>query len=540
MAAAEVTTMILRFRDLVTPPGGTIELHREFIRTGGYVWWGWWSKAGERIPVDVFITLQKIAIAGALEALLFDSGHNQIHRVVCTDIHWRAKQDRGISPEPNMTPPYYRDREYLAWFKFREINPDPHDAAALHELSYVRVDEFFEDKPSRYTPFYGKQIYSVDELRQQDRTIWFTRPVKPLDPTHFVSLLDPDRITPAHFPRHVIESKSHYIALTSDVHFSADGHHGFPTVSTHDKFDLGQRIEMCLTDNGIKDLAALIVAGDLTWKAVKEEYDLANAFMQRVGSWAKLRNYQYMTCPGNHDLAFSVDPAKKALPITVAPDVARHAYESFYEELFYLKPNEFLCSGRRLLLAGCVPVEIVALNSSLLEQHKKAFQGHGFIGEAQLRHAAEAMEWKSDQSPDSVRAYRIVVVHHHLLPVTYREAAQYGGVYSVALDAEALTRWVVEHRVKLVIHGHMHQPFMAKVSRPRDTTKPGDEWHSFTILGLGSAGVEAQHLGEVMQNTFAVLDLSQERKMIVKVFTLHPTLPSKLLWELPLETNGGE
>ena len=54
MAAADVTTMVLRFRDLVTAPGDTIQEHYDVSQKEGFVWWGWWSKAGERIPDDVF------------------------------------------------------------------------------------------------------------------------------------------------------------------------------------------------------------------------------------------------------------------------------------------------------------------------------------------------------------------------------------------------------------------------------------------------------------------------------------------------------
>jgi hypothetical protein len=280
-----------------------------------------------------------------------------------------------------------------------------------------------------------------------------------------------------------------------------------------------------------------MVAGDLTWKAVKAEYDIAKAFLERVGSWAKLDNYQFMVCPGNHDLAFTDDPTKKNLPIAAVPANARQAYEEFYESLFYLRPNEYLCTGRRFLLAGSVPVEIIALNSSLLEQHKDAFQGHGFVGENQLRHAAAEMGWRANPTRGVVRPFRIVIVHHHLLPVTYQEEAKYGQLYSVALDAEAIARWLVEHRVDLVVHGHMHQPFIAAVCRPVQPPSPGKEWHKFRVLGLGSAGVESGHLGEVKENTFAVLDFSKHGRMTIKSFTLHPTNPSRLLWDLTIDTS---
>jgi hypothetical protein len=314
MPANEVTTMFLRFRDLVTEPGGTIETHAEVIDKEKHVWWGWWSKAGERIPDEMFRLLKAKAKGGPLDVYLFDSGRNQVHRATLADIRWEVDHSRAGSPEVEKTPRYYSDQKYLAWFKFIEITRTPENPSLLQQFACVQIDEFFTDQPSRYTPFYGKWIHSPEELRQQDRTIWFVRPFKAGDATHSVSLLDADRIAPAHFPRHVIESKSSHIALASDVHFSVDGHHGFPTTSTHDQLDLGARIELCLTDNKIKGLAAFVVAGDLTWKSAKEEYDLAEAFLKRVNSWAKLRNYQFVVCPGNHDRGWSSSSAIRLSP----------------------------------------------------------------------------------------------------------------------------------------------------------------------------------------------------------------------------------
>jgi hypothetical protein len=287
MAASDVTTMVLRFRDLVTAPGGTIEEHSKVISEvgkKGFVWWGWWSKAGERIPDETFRLLKASAKKNPLVIYLFDSGRGFIYRAECGDIHWQTDHEPVESPDATTTPPYYKGQKYLAWFQLRQIFPTPEDPSTLKGLTYVQVDEFFKDSASRYVPFYGKRVDSPDELRQQDRTIWFVRPFRPGDGTHAISLLGQSRITPAHFPRRPIDTTSPYLALTSDVHFSVDDHHGFPKESTAGQVDLGLRIERCLRDNNINDLAGLVVAGDLTWKAIKEEYDLAKAFLQRVAS----------------------------------------------------------------------------------------------------------------------------------------------------------------------------------------------------------------------------------------------------------------
>jgi hypothetical protein len=201
--------------------------------------------------------------------------------------------------------------------------------------------------------------------------------------------------------------------------------------------------------------------------------------------------------------------------------------------MFYLAPNEYLSCGRRLLIGRAVPLEVVCLNSSWLQQEQGMFQGHGFVGEQQLSDAEKRMGWQAEDT--SPRTYRIVVLHHHILPTTYRFSPERGYPYSVVLDAEALVRWLVRHRVDLVLHGHMHQPFCARVSRPVDLSNPDGQWHEFHILGMGSSGVNAAELGETKDNTFGVLRFEAEG-LSVYVHTIHPTNPSRLLWhaKLPL------
>ena len=45
-------TVILRFRDLNT--SNTIKVHKDIIDLFGSVWWGWWAKPQEKVPIDEF------------------------------------------------------------------------------------------------------------------------------------------------------------------------------------------------------------------------------------------------------------------------------------------------------------------------------------------------------------------------------------------------------------------------------------------------------------------------------------------------------
>jgi len=177
---------------------------------------------------------------------------------------------------------------------------------------------------------------------------------------------------------------------------------------------------------------------------------------------------------------------------------------------------------------------VALLNSSLLQQSPGSFQGHGFVGDPQLRHVAQEMGW--NKPAEGGRAFRVLVVHHHLLPVTFREDPVDGRLYSIALDAEAIMRWIVKHRVDVVLHGHMHQPFYVTITRP-ETPQAGTP-HTFAVFGAGSAGVEASHLGEPRRNMFATLTFSSEA-VTVTARSVDSANPSEELWSVrhPVKRN---
>lgn len=529
MPASETTSIILRYRDLVTAPGGTLTAHDEQRAASGSVWWGWWSKLGERVPSEEFAHLTRLARAqGGLEIWLFDSGREQLFRARCTDIVWDPVSDRIPSPDAAKTPAYYGSQQYLAWFKLTELSlaPEPDPDATLQRFSYERVDAFFDDASSRYGDFYGKQVSSVDELRQQERTIWFVRPFRQSDPHHQIRLLDARQLSPTHYPAHYEQSPSVRLLWLSDVHCSIDGEHAFPTTADEAASPLGPRIEQACRDHGVTDLAGLILSGDLAWKADPAEFEQARQIAAHLQHWASLERYQVAVCPGNHDVAFSTTPWVKNSTVARSEAVARAGYEEFYSKMFYMSPNEFLTCGRRFLLGGAVPVEIVCLNSSFLGQQAGMFVGHGFVGERQLRDAAEQMGWDAARDVGGPRPLRVVVVHHHLLPVTFREAPGAGWTYSVMLDAEALTRWIARYGVQVVLHGHMHTPFYSQVTRRASFQADESSRHRFHVFGMGSSGVHQRHWGEIKGNAFAVLTFGRESLTVV-YYGVHPTDPSQ-------------
>ncbi len=527
-------SLILRFRDLVTSPGDTLALHRHILggtRRQPRVWWGWWNKAGERAPAELFQHLQGVAHKSGLDVFLFDSGRSRLHRARCTDIQWKAAP--FVSPKRVATPAYYRDQQYLAWFELASIADEEVDAAELGRWSYHRVDAFFEDRPSRFDAFYDKQVSSAEELRQQDRSIWFVRPFRAEDRTNVVSLLDARTLKPSNFPTIYEQLEEDTLLWMSDTHFSVDDHHAFPRPDGQVERPGERPLELALErEVGSRKVGGFLISGDVSWRAEPEEFAQAREMIWRL--LGRRSPYRVALCPGNHDIAFSRDPAKKDAPIKNAAPEARKAWEEeLWAKLFYLPPPPCLASGRRFLVGNAVPVEIACLNSSHLQQHPKLFQGHGWLGDDQLELVEREMGW-AERPPRAV-PFRVVMLHHHVVPVTHRELPRANASYSVVLDAVALLRWCVRHGVRLILHGHMHQPHVTRLSM-RDEA---GEWHTITIAAMGSTGVEPNHVGEVAKNTFGLLRFGDEA-VDITFHTVHRTNPSEELKNLAVRVSYRE
>jgi hypothetical protein len=538
-------TLILRFRDLVTSTGDTLARHREIVaKPPGQVWWGWWHKDGERAPYREFKQLAVVARSPAgLDILLFDSGRKTLHKAHCTEIKWET--DEAIeAPDPALTPSYYRRQRYRAWFRFDRIEDyDTSDAPtkgdpvaierALRAWSYRRVDGFFDVRPSRFDAFYDKRVHSLEELRQQDRSIWFLQPFEEAHRIHEVSLLDARTLKPENYPATYEQIEEDSLLWLSDTHWSVDHHHAFADPA--DRSRPGERsLDVALQrelagpvhtqfSRGGPPLAwgGILHTGDVTWRAAAGEFEQGYSALGQLLDGRS--SYRLAMCPGNHDLAFSTDPADKDTPIRHTGPRARAGWVDFYKSLFYIPPTNTLASGRRFLMGNTVPVEIACLNSCHLQQHKDLFQGHGWIGDDQLEEVELGMGWRDRPA----RAFRMVMLHHHVVPVTHRELPRAGASYSVVLDAVALLRWCVKFGVRLILHGHMHQPHVTRLSMRNEA----GAWHTITIASMGSSGVEQGHLGEVGKNTFGLLRFADDAAELTW-HTVHRTNPSEELTTL--------
>lgn len=507
--AKDVETLILRFRDGLGTDN-TIEKHQQIITEKGYVWWGWWAKPQETIPVATFSEMcVKISKNNNLQIYLFDSGSLNLYKAVCTKIEYEPSKEKINSPDPEATPSYYRKSMYFAWFKFTSIEQCDAADFKVKEYSYADIDEFFNDGISSFRVFDNKIIFSAQELQSQQRTIWFIRKKKGVDKKHEIMSFVPFKMSADNVDSTFKVLPNNKILWLSDLHFSRS-HHAFTKTETEDN-SLNAKLNEALEKENVTP-SAVIVSGDITFQALPEEYGEAEDLIGKLNSAYNLVGSSYAITPGNHDLAFSDRPDKPDSPITKTYPEAKKNYESFYNKVFGCMPTDELYSIRRYLTPDLMPVEIICANSCYLQQSPGSFQGLGYVGSNQLNKIREELKLTDLASP-----IRILVLHHHLMPVMYKETPEYDKFYSLMLDAEAVAQFVCVNNIKVVLHGHNHKEFYAEVIR-----KIEDKKKKFYIIGLGSSGVKQEELSDRRQNMFALITVDK-KEMKIDGIPISPT-----------------
>ena len=511
MLNQKLKTIILRFRDLATPD--TIAAHKKVIDLNGEVWWGWWSKPQEKLPIEEFKVLRGLSRSeNRLEIFLFNSGSEDLYTATCSDIDFE-NGDCKQSPNKEKTPSYYSDNQYMAWFKFTAISEPFSNGEAktrLKKHSYYKVDDFFISGKSQFTPFYNKRVYSQNELFQQQRTIWFLKEFERGDKSHEIhsymqSLTDGKNIQ-ANFK---VLSSPHILWL-SDLHFSEKDKHAFITAAG-DTNRLSIRLQNEINKMDSLSISSIIVSGDLTFSSTEKEFIMAEEFCRDMNSFFALSGADYCIVPGNHDIAFSNKPFNESDPVTVAFENAKELYVDFLKRIKGIEPEDELYSVHRLLTVDLKPLEIICMNSCLLQQDEEHFRGMGFAGNDQIRKIEDALDLTKGTD-----VFRILVLHHHLIPTLFKEDPKPDTMYSIMLDSEAVSQFIIRNNIKLVLHGHAHKEFYSEIIRKKDGSK-----YKYYIVGLGSTGVIFSKLSDCNPNMFAIIT-TESSSLIINGYSLFP------------------
>lgn len=444
---------------------------------------------------------------------LLDSGQERLYKAQCCDIYC-TEVEKKLSPDALCTPEYYKDNSYYAWFKFSSI--EECEATELNDYSYLESHSLFKDGETNYNLFFNKVVFSIAELIQQNRTVWFLRRFKDGDKENEIILLNANVVQPYIFSDKHKELKGDTFLWLSDLHFS----NGLLSVkSTINNESLLNHIKYCSDkENVFDDISSLIISGDITDCGSAEGYRMAEEFIVDINreSECKLDADNILICPGNHDIKRKEfnHPKKSDPELFNNSEDAAVNFTAFFKDIYNIKPNKFLASGRKYLTKSGQSVEIAAINTIMLQQYKD-FEGHGYITQEQLDFVEESMQWKTDKPTSN---YRIVVMHHHYCPGCLSEKIEMDKPSSVVYDADRLLQWLVKNNVKLLLHGHKHNKFLSKVSSPikrDDKSIDVNRMHDIHIVSAGGIGARGT------ENRFGTLTFTPN-ELCVRVYKIYP------------------
>lgn len=420
--------LVLRFSNFERP---TIDEHMSIVaKAGGSVWWGWWKKVHEGFPERLHQVSRLVEELGQVDLGLVERASGQFFVAACDMIAIQGGQPIP-SPEPSLTPAYYRDEKFPAWFRFTSIRA---------------VDQ-------------GAWETQFGLVPRGDPTIYEAQRPRPDVPTEVIEA--------------EVESTSGVVVHISDLHFGSD--HGYPTQSaTTVQFSLLDRILRSVPSKP----ACLVVSGDLTTKGDYQGLIQGRQFVEKLRDAFGLPTNAVVIAPGNHDILISETELTR--------DFSNEQPFRDLTALFYGRavPNERIhdirdAKGRHFILG--------VLNSSR-PRHLKTMD-YGYVGIDRSEPVFESLGKLRLRPRDPVWA--AVVLHHHILSAAMVEEPERERPVSMTLDAGELVALAHKHGVNAMLHGHQHMPFVGQVQRLAEFSSDGAtplKCAPVRVLGAGSAG----------------------------------------------------
>lgn len=257
---------------------------------------------------------------------------------------------------------------------------------------------------------------------------------------------------------------------------------------------------------GNEPIHAVIVTGDVTYRARPEEFARVVENLKDLLQLLQLGADRLLLIPGNHDADWGLPMEERFT-----------AYREAYRRLRGVDADESCHDEIVVSLPGHERIRFVGMNSCLIESKEHA--GIGAVGDELL---SDFLATSSAEGPFTTT---VLCLHHHLLPVSYEDLEyEHMKRSSVTLDAKAVLEIAQRAGVELILHGHQHQPNFAvygSLNPVHPTEGPGSlMW----VVGAGSAGAIEADLGQANKRHFQVLtftDVGSHVQCSVQPYTSH-------------------
>lgn len=462
--------LILRFRDFL-PGVETIEAHQALIKSRKFVWWGWWKKSFEDAQQDLLALLTKQV---PFEILLMNRDAKRLCRAQVRDVKIQLS-----TAEREGVPLYYRNSadKVAAWFAITQIEEEAYSEDLHERTGEATLYELVYDGASKI--------------------------LKPA-------------IIPTEIPNN--SPIAPRLLHISDLHLGS--HHGFGRPGaigpSGRKHDVARSIMDDLDRLGIREIGVLVVSGDLTSGADysdKTQKDIA-ATLKSLMENLKIPKERVVLVPGNHDM-------QRYVPDRVEPDKIVDATVTYEHEKSYRFLRRVLLDqdvldplGRlHLFFSNDFDLLVGSLNSCKVTATN--LTEYGYVGH-ELNDLLK--EFKPNQHR---RAFRLLVLHHHLLPIARIEAPDGQAGISLTLDSATIISEAQRSGIQLILHGHQHIPAVSKVASlyVDDGKWKGLNGEDIYIVASGSTG--SSRLPPAKPNTYTIVDFAAD-EVLVRIRPISP------------------
>ncbi len=453
---ADVRTLILRFVDFGDP---TIDLHEAVLNRNGEVWWGWWKKSHEDARHHV---LEAVAGKVPVTIGLVNRRSQRFYRARCDKVAVAPAGEMICSPERELTPEYYNEGVFPAWFHFQEIEE-------------IDLDEWNETFGGFGEPTGDDTLYPIDDAPA------------PYEPS-------------AETPLYELGAPGEAILHLSDIHYGSD--HGFRLDSKKlEGASMRQRIMEALTAIEVR-VGVLVISGDITTGG--DLHAMQTTALEEIKALVAdlgLQLENVVVVPGNHDI--------KLLEAEFGSYKHELGFRTFLDQLFGdgVREPDAVCAfetpaGRTLNFAT---LNSVRLSSRDTRQYGYVGPRSKFVFDA----LSERNAGRDSEELAREGIFNFAVLHHHLISGALMTDPPPTAPVSLTLDAGRIIAEAQAAGVHAALHGHEHLPFIGSAARQEPLEQ--NDWDGYKrplmVIGGGSAGAKFQRLPTRMRdNTFGLYE----------------------------------
>jgi 3',5'-cyclic AMP phosphodiesterase CpdA len=437
-------------------------------------------------------------------------------------------------------PGYYRtSRSSRGWLRLVALTERP--VEFFGNYSYAAPPPLPHHQPAQLSRLTGKRIIDADELRSMDTTIWAVQPSQPTDSAERFLIATRGQDGP--LSAHPVHCDGDWLLHLTDPHYATG------TTRDEHQWRLESEDETAIPTmadaiheaiiRSKRRIGAIAVTGDLTCIASPAEFQEAGAGLFKLtNGLLGVGVERLVVVPGNHDIAWTRgDTYDPGAPVEVAPPAATATYRAFFQTLFGFPANAHLSMARRFSFPGGNLLDVVAVNSSSLEQGRSFLAGMGRVQESAYREAANCLSWHIT----SGLGLRVLALHHHLaLTEDLESPDEYRTGFGIAIDAPRIQRLAAHDGVHLAMHGHKHRAFVWRSDAYELPEYSHQRWNlgSFNILGGGSCGSRSTDGRRNFFNLLRVAGPSVELEMYRS--ERHGSFERFMRWRAPLTATPDE